>query len=102
MHLRTDLLPVGTVVEIETGSRTYRLETAADGSVLISGHPEYCPTPVSVKLHGGVDKHGVLEPGQIGRGMRLMFFIDGNRPVTTSRIVDFRVGRAGTEPRTVH
>jgi len=39
-----------------------------------------------------------LEFGMIGRGMRLMVFLNNQRPVTTSKIVKIRVDRPQTPP----
>ena len=43
------------------------------------------------RLHGSVDKEGVLELGLIGRGMRRMFLLNEHRPVTTSRVLRVHV-----------
>jgi hypothetical protein len=40
------------VLEIQTQHRYYTAVTMAENSVLISGHPEYCPEPVSVAIAG--------------------------------------------------
>ena len=45
-------LPPATVLEIQTQHRYYTAVTMAENSVLISGHPEYCPEPVSVAIAG--------------------------------------------------
>jgi len=61
-----DELPVGAVVEVETGHSTYRLENRGEGKALISGHPTYCPEPVLVDFHGAVGpstlKMWLIEP----------------------------------------
>jgi hypothetical protein len=46
---------------------------------------ESCAGPA----HGSLDKEGGLEFGLIGRGMRFMFLLNDNRPVTTSRCSAF-------------
>ena len=81
----------GSLIDVETKSRTYQIECLGGNAIRISGHPEYCPHPVSAQLQGSIDKEGELELGLIGRGMRLMFFLDDHRPVTTSRIVSVHV-----------
>lgn len=81
----------GALIELETKSRCYRIECLGGNAVRISGHPEYCPNPVPARLYGSVDKQGSLELGLIGRDRRLMFLLDENRPVTTSRVVRLRV-----------
>ena len=84
----------GSLLDVETGSRHYLIECLGGSEIRISGHPEYCPEPVPAQLQGSIDKEGVLEFGLIGAGMKLMFIVNGNRPVTTSRVVKIRVERA--------
>jgi hypothetical protein len=81
------------MIDVETKNRHYRIECLGGNAISISGHPEYCPEPVSARLHGSVDKQGALEFGVIGRGMRLRFLLDERQPVTTTRVVRLRVGR---------
>jgi hypothetical protein len=45
-------LPEGTVLQVETGNRTYFIEKTDSQQVLISGHPEHCPEPVLADLCG--------------------------------------------------
>jgi len=91
-------LTPGSLLDVETTSRHYLIECLGGNAVRISGHPEYCPDPVPAQLHGSIDKQGVLEFGMIGRGMRLMVFLNNQRPVTTSKIVKIRVDRPQTPP----
>ncbi len=86
-----DELAPGTLIDIETKSRTYHLECLGGKSVRIWGHPEYCPTPTPAVVHGSVSKSGGLEYGRIERGSRFMFFLNGNRPVNTSAVVSVHV-----------
>jgi hypothetical protein len=86
-------LAKGSVIDVETKSRHYRIECLGGNAINISGHPEYCPEPVSARLHGSIDNEGALEFGVIGRGMRLRFLLDERRPVTTSKVVRLRVDR---------
>lgn len=88
----------GSVIDVETKSRHYRIECLGGTAIIISGHPEYCPVPVSARLHGSVDKQGAVEFGVIGRGMRLQFLLDERHPVTTTRVVRLRVD----QPRPAH
>jgi hypothetical protein len=81
----------GSLIDVETKSRHYQIECLGGNAIRISGHPEYCPYPVPAQLHGSVDKEGMLELGLIGRGMRLMFLLDENHPVTTSRVLSVHV-----------
>jgi hypothetical protein len=89
-------------VDVETKNSCYHIEWLGGSAIRISGHPEYCPTPVDGKLQGSSNKEGVLEPGLIGRGMHLRFVVDERRPVTTSRVMRVRVKRAPTPPPSVH
>ena len=86
-------LASGSVIDVETKSRHYRIECLGGNAISISGHPEYCPEPVYARLHGSVDKRGALEFGVIGRGKRLRFLLDERQPVTTTRVVRLRVDR---------
>jgi hypothetical protein len=83
----------GSVIDVETKSRHYRIECLGGNTISISGHPEYCPIPVPARLHGSVDREGALEFGVISRGMRLRFLLDERQPVTTTRVVRLRVDR---------
>ena len=83
----------GSLIDVETKSRHYQIECLGGNAIRISGHPEYCPDPVPAQLHGSVDKEGMLELGLIGRGMRLMFLLDENHPVTTSRVLSVHVNQ---------
>jgi len=91
-----DLLP-GSLIDVETTSRHYRIEYLGGTDIRVSGHPEYCPQPVPAKFQGSVDPEGVLELGFIGCGMRLIFLLE-NHPMTTSRVVNFHVER----PDSIH
>jgi hypothetical protein len=86
-------LAPGSRIEVETTSRHYQIECLGGNSVRISGHPEYCPNPVPARLHGSLDKERGLEFGLIGRGMRFIFLLNDDRPVTTSRVLRVRVDR---------
>ena len=84
-------LAPGSLVDVETASRHYRIECLGGSSIRISGHPVICPDPVPAKLNGSLDEEGVLETGLIGRGMRLMFLVRDSRPVTTSKVLHVEV-----------
>ena len=86
-------LASGSVIDVETKSRHYRIECLGGNAISISGHPEYCPEPVAARLHGSVDKQGILEFGVIGRGMCLRFLLNERQPITTTRVVRLRVDR---------
>jgi hypothetical protein len=91
-------LPPGSRVDVETRNRHYLIECLGGSSMRISGHPEYCPTPVNGELQGAADRHGLVEPGLIGRGKYLQFQLDDHRPITTSRVLRVRVKRAPSTP----
>jgi hypothetical protein len=84
-------LTLGSLIDVETKSRHYRIECLGGNAIRISGHPEYCPEPVPAQLHGSLDKEGIFEFGLIGRGMRLMFLLNERRPVTTTRVLRVQV-----------
>src|SRR5258706_1509577 len=77
----------GSVLDVETSHRTYRLECMCGASVRISGLPSYCPTPVRAQVQGSTTEAGDFEPGFVGRGMHLIFRrTDDHRDVVTSTI----------------
>jgi len=45
-------LPPATVLKIQKQHHDYMAVTLSANSVLISGHPEYCPEPVLVAIAG--------------------------------------------------
>lgn len=83
-------LPPGAEIEIRTRNRCYRLIKQAADQALISGHPEYCPEPVLVKVDGSNWGGSMLKRGFIGRGMRLEFRHPVFQTVTTSPIFEVR------------
>ena len=68
-----DELPLGAVLDVQTVNNLYRIENRGDGEVLISGHPEICPTPVLVNFHGSTWGTPMLKVRFIGREMRMEF-----------------------------
>lgn len=86
VHLRD--LAVGTVLEVQTRNRVYRLVNERDGAAWISGHPVFCPDPVLVDIHGSTWGGSMIRERYIGRGMRLEFGHPDFWRVTTSCIVD--------------
>jgi hypothetical protein len=84
------LIP-GSMIDVETKSRHYRIEYLGGNSIRVSGHPELCPDPVPASLHGALDRDGCLELGFIACGMKLIFVLGGDRPVTTSSVVHVNV-----------
>ena len=85
-----NLIP-GSMIDVETKSRHYRIEYLGGNSIRVSGHPELCPDPVPACLHGALDQDGCLELGFIACGMKLIFVLRGDRPVTTSSVVRVNV-----------
>jgi hypothetical protein len=81
-------------VDVETKRHHYRIECLGGNAIRISGHPEICPDPVPAQLNGSLDEEGVLESGLIGRGMRLMFLLNKDYPVTTSKVLSVQVEEA--------
>src|SRR5262245_66384863 len=88
-------LAPGSRIDVETKSRHYQIECLGGNAIRISGHPEYCPNPVPARLHGSLDKEGVLEFGLIGCGMRFIFLLNDDRPVTPQRVLRVQVDRPG-------
>ena len=86
-------LSPGSLIDVETKSRHYRIECMGGDLMRISGHPDYCPSPASALLRGSLDEDGELEVGLIGRGMRLMYFLNDLGPVATSRVVSIHVDK---------
>jgi hypothetical protein len=79
----------GIRVLVRTKSRVYTIGRLEDGTVHISGHPEYCPRPVEAKIHGSTWGSPMIKVGWIGRGMHLEFStIDHRGAITTSTIQD--------------
>lgn len=88
VHLR-DLAP-GAVLEVQTCRRWYTIVNRGGGDALISGHPEYCPEPVLVRICGSTWGGSMLKEQFIGRGMHLEFRHPGFLAITTSRILEVR------------
>ncbi len=90
-----DHLNVGAVLEVVTKNRVYQVENCANGRILISGHPKFCPGPVLAKLVASTWGGSMVKLGFIGRGMRLELRHPVFGVVLTSRIKEIReVGHA--------
>ena len=85
-----NLIP-GSVVDVETNSRHYVIECLGGNKMRISGHPHFCPTPVVAELQGSVDGEGIYESGLILPGKHLVFVLDHDRPVTTSKVLSVHI-----------
>lgn len=84
-------LPAATVLQIQTQHHCYTALLLSDRSALISGHPQYCPQPVPVKIAGSTWGGSMLKMRFIGRGMRLEFYHpDYRTPIVTSAIQEIR------------
>ncbi len=92
-------LAAGSTIEVETKSRRYHIECLGGSSVRISGHPDYCPTPVAAHVQGSISREAGLELGLIQCGSRLLIFLGGNQPVTTSRVLSIRVQPPSDQPK---
>lgn len=68
-----DALPLGTVLHVQTMNHLYRLENRGEGEVIISGHPQFCPEPVLVHLHGSTWGTPMIRTRFIGRGLKMEF-----------------------------
>jgi hypothetical protein len=88
VHLR-DVTP-GTVLEVQTQNRAYKILYQGWDQALISGHPVFCPEPVPVTIHGSTWGGSMLKSRFIGRGMRLEFGHPDFEPIRTSVILDVR------------
>ena len=88
VHLRD--VPPGTVLEVQTQNRAYKILYQGWDQALISGHPVFCPDPVPVTIHGSTWGGSMLKSRFIGRGMRLEFGHPDFEPIRTSVILDIR------------
>ncbi len=84
-------LSSGTTLEVETLHRHYRIEYRGDGEALISGHPQFCPKPILVRIAGSTWGGSMLWLRYIGRGMHLEFAHPIYGRVVTSAISEIRV-----------
>ena len=66
VHL--DDISDGTVLEIETQHHSYRIVNRSGGEALISGHPNYCPEPVPVRIAGSTWGGSMLKLRSPGAG----------------------------------
>ncbi len=88
-------LPDESTIEVETQNRWYTLTVLQDSQALISGHPEFCPEPVLVRISGSNWGGSMLKTAFVGRGMHLEYrHPDYLGPIVTSPIVDIRLKAA--------
>jgi hypothetical protein len=81
-------LSEGAQLEIRTENRSYWLVYHGRGRAMLSGHPQFCPQPVMVRIHGSTWGGSMIKSEYIGRGMRLEFRHPDYKTVVTSRIVE--------------
>jgi hypothetical protein len=82
-------LDPGSILDVETKSRHYKIEYVGGDEILISGHPSLCPAPVSAELRGSLESTGEVKAGYVGRGLRLAFRrLSDDLPVVTSPVQD--------------
>jgi hypothetical protein len=98
-------LPIGAILEIETGHTTYRLENLGNGSAIVSGHPKYCPEPITVEVHGSIataggvaEASGQLRWHFLGIGRRMVFLPPDHGVIRTSAIRAIRPVLGSTRP----
>jgi hypothetical protein len=77
----------GSVIDVYTDSRHYRIECMGGDAIRISGHPRFCPRPVEARLQGSLNGDGLLDRGLIECGRRLLFVVEDRLPVTTSKVL---------------
>src|SRR5258708_6135376 len=83
-------LPCGTALTVQTTNRFYTLISMGEEGALISGHPEFCPQPILVRVQGSTWGGSILKSKFLGRGMHMEFEHPVYRTVITSPIVDIR------------
>jgi hypothetical protein len=88
-------LPDESTLEVITQNRWYTLTILRDGEALISGHPQFCPKPVLVRINGSNWGGSMLKTAFVGRGMHLEYrHPDYQGPIVTSQIVEIRLKAA--------
>lgn len=87
-------LAPGTILRVQTQNHAYTILYQGWDQALISGHPVFCPEPVTVTIHGSTWGGSMLKARFIGRGMHLEFAHPNFQPIRTSRILDVRAGEA--------
>lgn len=83
-------LKVGEKLLITTEKRTYTIERRPDG-FYISGHPQYCPTPVRTQMPGSI-LIGNTQMDFIIPNAPMGFEVEGQSKKKTSRVLKVRKG----------
>lgn len=86
------MVPMGTILEVETRNTTYTVIPQPQNQTIIWGHPEYCPDPILISGLGSACTTGHFREGYLCPNWRLSFPRGENR-VATSPIVAVRVKR---------
>jgi hypothetical protein len=92
VHMR-DLTP-GAVVSVQTLNHLYKVIVMGEDTALISGHPQFCPDPVEVRIHGSTWGGSMLRTRFLGRGMHMEFEHPVHKTIVTSRILDIQADKA--------
>jgi hypothetical protein len=87
-------VPAETVLEVRTKNHSYTIVNKGSGLALIWGHPHYCPEPVLVHIKGSTWGGVMLKENFIGRGMRMEFQRETERPIVTSPVLEIEERRA--------
>jgi hypothetical protein len=85
-----DDLPDGAVLDVATEHHHYTVVKKAHSLARISGHPKFCPEPVTVAIDGSLEGQSDLKPGYIGCGLHMVFEHPVYHTVTTSPILAVR------------
>ncbi|PIR97427.1 MAG: hypothetical protein COT91_01320 [Candidatus Doudnabacteria bacterium CG10_big_fil_rev_8_21_14_0_10_41_10] len=92
--VKLEKLKPSTRLEVKTQNTTYIIEIINGGEVMISGHPKYCPQPVTARIDGSSMGGSMLRAGQIIRGDYLEFRLvpdpKNYKLIKTSRITGIR------------
>jgi hypothetical protein len=84
-------LPPSTVLQIQTLHHCYTAVLLGGSDALLSGHPEFCPSPVHVAIAGSTWGGSMLKLQYVGRGMHLEFHHpEYSAPIVTSPIQEIR------------
>jgi hypothetical protein len=86
----------GSVVDVKTRNHHYKIEYLGGNKIRISGHPQYCPLPVTAQLEGALDRKGLFDAVLIESGKRLLFVVEDRIPVRTSEVLHVHC-----EPKTI-
>src|SRR5260370_24990940 len=64
-------LPCGTALTVQTTNRFYTLIRMGEEAALISGHPQFCPQPILVRVQGSTWGRAILKINFLARGMHM-------------------------------